>query len=439
MEVSDMQSLSLFDPQLDLITGQPTLFDVVRKACADKNFPVLRYILQTINYVPLEPVDGNGNTILHFIISNLDDMGGIPFLQSFLTNKHIKNIINIQSKGDGFTPAILACAMKLHKVIDMLKEAGADINIPSHDGTAIVTATETETRQEPRTVIRQVERPEKAQGVQQGISSSMRNALQKFLAPITRHSEIPESSLGMSTVEPRGASFNQVQTSRPISNELSTEAFIKGVMNNSLGTTPSFSQPEMRTGGSRSVAVGQRFLNKAPEYSSVSGGKPKKSKGRSSKMSRQTTERSSEARGSVELGRITDDIHERTVETIKSLLGVDEETARAYKSILYFRVKEKHPEFSGYERAVEMEKIATKSELKTISEGDVKDAKNRRAELKSASASSTSPDAEKKPRRKKSNSDMLSADASEKKSTRKPKKEWSSSESTSSLDLDTDL
>ena len=61
-----------------------------------------------------------------------------------------------------------------------------------------------------------------------------------------------------------------------------------------------------------------------------------------------------------------DDIHKGTIEKIKNLLGIDEEKAKVYKAALYNKVKTEHPELNNFDRAVEMEKIATTSNLKKI-------------------------------------------------------------------------
>lgn len=61
-----------------------------------------------------------------------------------------------------------------------------------------------------------------------------------------------------------------------------------------------------------------------------------------------------------------DQIHERTVEKIKAIMNVDTDIARNYKAVLYRRVKEEHPELGGYERALEMERLATKENLEKI-------------------------------------------------------------------------
>lgn len=67
-----------------------------------------------------------------------------------------------------------------------------------------------------------------------------------------------------------------------------------------------------------------------------------------------------------EIKNQVDQIHERTVKKIEEIMNVPESVARNYKAALYRRVKEEHPELSGYERAIEMEKLATKDNLEKI-------------------------------------------------------------------------
>lgn len=443
MADSDLQSLSisLFNTSLGN-EKSPSVMDLIKKACSDKNFPVLKYILNTTRYVPTEPIDEFGNTILHFIVYNIEEMGGIPFLETYLSNPNIKKIIDIISKKDGFTPAIAACTMKRFDIVNMLDKAGANIKLPSRDGTMIVTATETEVKKDSEIPKSDTQK------------KSMKDAAFGFLSRLTSIAAsdklsdgVTDGSLDMTSVAKRSVAPTQQSSMKhspkPVDQvELTTDAFVAGVMNGTLAKSPLVTPT---VGGSRAVVVGQRFLNNAPEFSSISGGasetrKKKKSSKRSSKRSlSRTSERSmtSEKRGSVELGRITDDIHSRTIETIRSLMGVDEETAKVYKSVLYFRIKKDHPEMTGYERAIEMEKLATKDVLKKI---DIDDEKKRYAEFKAAkSDSATSSEkkvSEKKPKRKQATSDSES-ESSEKKSKRKTKK--STEEVTSSPELDTNL
>jgi hypothetical protein len=103
-----------------------------------------------------------------------------------------------------------------------------------------------------------------------------------------------------------------------------------------------------------------------------------------------------------------DVIHKRTVEKIKDLLGVDEEKAKIYKAALYNKIKTEHPELNNFDRAVEMEKIATTENLKSINfqEWENKIKKNRDEKTKSMNNSSS--DKNKNLTKKSKNKDNIS-------------------------------
>jgi len=60
------------------------------------------------------------------------------------------------------------------------------------------------------------------------------------------------------------------------------------------------------------------------------------------------------------------DLHIRTVQKIMDLLNISKEEAGYYKAEIYRRVREKNDKLTGYERALEMEKMATKEILDQI-------------------------------------------------------------------------
>lgn len=60
------------------------------------------------------------------------------------------------------------------------------------------------------------------------------------------------------------------------------------------------------------------------------------------------------------------DLHIRTVQKIMDLLNISKEEAGYYKAEIYRRVREKNDKLTGYERALEMEKMATKEILDKI-------------------------------------------------------------------------
>ncbi len=83
------------------------------------------------------------------------------------------------------------------------------------------------------------------------------------------------------------------------------------------------------------------------------------------------------------------------------LLKVPQEVARNYKAELYRRVREKNPELNGYDRAIEMEKMATVAILKKIDIDAVTKAINKKREERlsmTANSASTSSSVEVKPK-----------------------------------------
>lgn len=474
MVKSELESLSF-----SMFGGQYSILELVKHACKDKKYDFLKYILGF--YIPTEPIDDDGNTILHFVISNYEEMGGEPFFRSIINNASIKEIINTQNKSGGISPSLLACSLKLNSVVEMLEQAGADKSQKSSSGAYVVTATETETARE-----RTSQSPQKGQEQSPSSIQKIIDNITSFLSPLTgntpemtsleltmtpssesayrspvptqspmrsqqrqtpmktpaptrvptvqpvRQSSITTelSSLQMSpTVEEqpipnpmqlppsmeRSAQMSVPTVSVGGADEFSTEAFINNTIQkitndkehidvpNSVSSVPN----NVSGGGkSRTVVVGQRFLNNIGDYS---GGARKKK-----------TELS---RGSFELGRITNDIHDRVIESIKSIMGVDDETARIYKSVLYYRAKEENPNFSGYERALEMEKLTTKQNLKNIdidSEKEKYEARKKERESQTSS-SSESDKSEKKSKKTKKITSTSSETSSESSEEKKPK------------------
>lgn len=408
---------------------QFTMYDFIRQMCKEKQFDIVKNILR--HYIPIEPIDESGNTILHFIIANFDNMKmSDQSFKELLENPKIKKILNIENKTDGFTPAILACTLKLHNVIEMLEQAGADIHKPSKSGACVETVAESEQETQipvRSSVVTSVVRP-KEQPVE--MDRSVLKTITDFFTPVTRNvgSAMKRESDLLTSLNISPESIKKVSVQMSVgggSDVMSTETFINNMLNNINEKPTNAQNGGLQTYGNRSVVTGQRQLNNIPD---LSGGKKKKGKSKKS----EDTEIS---RGSFEIGRITQDIHTRAVETIKSLMNVDDAVAEVYKSVLYRRVKEEHPEFSGYERATEMEKLATKAVLKEIDiDAETKKRESERKENDAKKAlSASSSDSEKKPRKKKS--DESSSETSDE-SDKKTRKRKSAKTSTSSSDLD---
>jgi hypothetical protein len=482
------ESLSLSSLNLnggDIQQEQPSLMTLIKSVCADKDFATLATILKHTRFVPIDPIDENGNTILHFIISNFQEMGGAPFLQTFLSNPDSKKLLNKQSEKSGLTPAVLACSLKLFNVIDMLIDAGADINIKSRDGSRIQPAT-TEQMTEQAPAVKQAV-PESSPSVFKTFTSG----LSSFLSGVSKKSPQSQSAVsslelsrqqteraprtdialpaesivsslpGMTSVAPLPQSKKQIseektdaylQSKKQLAQLAPTEPqpnkeqiFENGsdertseFMNNVIKSR----QPSIASnGGGRSVVVGQRYLNNIPELSStISFGGYRKKK---------SSKKDDKKKSTHELGRQTDDLHQKVLEKIMELMGVDEQTAKLYKSIIYYKVKNDQPSLTSYERAIEMEKLVTKKKLDEILKKVDIEAEKKLREKAFADSSSSESDSEKpkkkgKKEEKKVEKKELKKDGKKKveEKKKKPAKETSSSSSssvaeTSSPDLDT--
>lgn len=125
-------------------------------------------------------------------------------------------------------------------------------------------------------------------------------------------------------------------------------------------------------------------------------------------------------------------IHDRTVKKIMEILNVDEADARVYKAALYSMVQKQNPELSNYDRATEMEKLATPEVLKSIDFDKVKAEMKERSEAKQSSSSPTSETSPVKSKKTKK-------DKSENSETSPVKKRKSSKKSESTLTTESGL
>jgi hypothetical protein len=120
------------------------------------------------------------------------------------------------------------------------------------------------------------------------------------------------------------------------------------------------------------------------------------------------------------------EIHDRTVKRIMELLGADMVTAKAFKALLYKKTQKEKPELNNYDRAVEMEKLATLEELEKIK----KDQKSAVEEIKQHISEkekqrAETPMGEKKPKKEKSEAKP----ATKEKKTKKKKSDESATSS----------
>ena len=417
----DMNSTNFGGNPVSPLMQEGNVVQQLKNLCGSGNVEGIKMLLLSLPELPAEAVHGSDN-ILCYLVKHYEKFGD-NFMNELLKKNpsYFRNVIN-GPNAEGQTPAIIACMQKRFKFIESLVAKGADIKKPTNAGLVLETVRPSETSAMMSTLssLPSIKQSDIAQSVQQFINkgrqeisdstlglgkdlkrtaksiesmpssihiSDMTSALDRVKADAKKMdvgdifgnmfdnikskvadlvstkspssqrmpSQVSASPMSLASPSPAKTSNNGVVTS-----EMSTESFMRGVLDGSLASKHGIS------GGSRSVVVGQRMMNQIPSYSS--GGSSESSARPKSKKSHKSN---------FELSRVTNDIHEKVVQEIMNVLGVSEDDAKIYKSILYYRVKNEHPEYNGYERAVEMQKLATKDVLETL---DIEGEKKRRSE-----------------------------------------------------------
>jgi len=117
---------------------------------------------------------------------------------------------------------------------------------------------------------------------------------------------------------------------------------------------------------SKIKVFGSRRMNLYSEFDNLSGGSEDNDSDNESHDSDDTNDASDDGGLSRQAKNQVDIIHDRTIEKIVEVMGVDKDVARNYKAVLYKKVKEDNEKLNRYERAIEMEKMATKEVLAKI-------------------------------------------------------------------------
>lgn len=393
----------------------------------------------------------NGDTIMHIFMKNIDKIKILPrFKQIYkkLLSKIPIAALNIQNN-DGDTILHIAVKKGEHSIATDLINKGVDRNIRNKDGFKIITSSTK--RNEPPNIAETIARA--APPIDIEINSNLENSVKDFLTTPQQDPTISESTIGyISAEEPQvitggnahfskiskrhnGGGINSVtssatinpnaefsQTSNSTTKLLDTESFVNSILE------------KKQLGGSKTI-MGHRTLNnyddedeKSDEENDQTGGKKKGIKTHIQKL----------------LGSQKDQIHKRIEEKIKNLLKEkngeepSEQDIKDYKSYIYYLVTKNSPELTGIghglERAMEMERQATKEiidnvDMKKLNE--IVESKRKHFEEK-ASSSSEESSKKRRPMKKKSSEDNLSStssvstDEKPKKKGKKGKKEDSS-------------
>lgn len=359
--------------------------------------------LEAVSYIIRRPKpslvikgsDENGFTVLHHIIVNYKDLKNpLELLRIVLKHKDIQCIINSKTKNDGMTPLFMAVKLQLPEIVlSELVNAGADPKIGDKFGNIL--ETEASEKHIEIEVKGNIEDKQLKEQVDKTISSFFNDlskarrtdtseatlalntpippVIEKFesipMAPVENKpvESVPVVPIGMKepvetklelppvVVPPLSEQVEkektEVKTVSPA--EASTSEIVKNIV-------AEYENRQGQAGGSKKTIMGQRKLNNYSDYDGYES------------MGEQ-----SGGEGASELSRLirsqSDEIHQRTTETIMKIMNVDEVTAGYYKSALYWKVKEEHPELKSIERALEMEKLATEENLKQIDPKEIKE------------------------------------------------------------------
>lgn len=403
--------------------------------------------------IDLSETNEEGDTLLHLLIKLYDTYrGNQNFIKLFniIVNKADGKIINIRNK-DGNTALHLAVIGNLHQLVDNLIKQGGDKTIRNNEGLKVETATMTDAgnklisisslsipalsdilSSEPRQIISSVKEKLKSKidtldpnlvvsaaknayaRVPDMVSSAkgyMTKVFSKPPQPATPEL-VSMSSMGLSPIEQ-----TPVEPPVNISGMAETVPTTGGGNKTDLMDTEQFISSLLKTYNKPKVGgrkiVGQRHMNR------LSNG-----------FKKRNDDESSQGESASQISRLlknqSDIIHERVIEKIMELMNVSKEVARDYKAAIYRMVKEKFSNLSNLDRAIEMEKLATKEILDTVDiekvSSEIKQHLEERRREKELSESSSEPSFEKKKSKR-------TAKSSSKTSEKKPRKKKESSSS----------
>jgi hypothetical protein len=292
-------------------------------------------------------VDASGNNVFHKLASS----GNKAEIMALLNLPGAKRALNAQNS-NGDTPLHLATKTNNAEICDMLVKAGANTNIRNNAGFRVMN----------EDAVSNVSSPT-ATEVGENLDRLL-NTLSKFKVAET------DTVSDMHMTETVNTPVNVTESG----NIKDTEDLLRV-----LSMSYFDSGKDAQSGGARRHTFnGTRKMNTYTE----SGHRSRKSTVRPSVVSSDISVEYSASDSDSPAGVLSrmfnkqkNEIHNNVVNKIMELLDVDEETAKAYKSYLWKKVKANHPEMNNLDRSLEMEKLSNKKDLKKIDSGEIEDLK----------------------------------------------------------------
>jgi hypothetical protein len=338
------------------------------EACKKGEFPVVLFLVNEDKITDFcEQDDETGYTILHYLVAYYNMINSIDTRMSSIIDKIIKRpdvhkFINKQDKIHKNSPLHLAVMSKNTELANKLISAGANPKLKNSNNLHIVTDSESD-------VLGEVSR----QAIMSEVKDSPKDLFIKSVSP--KSSDVDNNIKNM--VDALFNMENRKKLSPTMSENLPDTLRLTDVRRNNM--SDNFSE----------VTNTEHFLDEMIKHydNPQLGGKINGTRKMNSSSLHEGAVSISDMYEESEhvlsemselsrmIGNQADETHKRVISRIRELLGVDDITARAYKAVLYAKVKTDKPELNNYDRAVEMEKITTEEVLKGLNKSKVEEIK----------------------------------------------------------------
>tara|TARA_Y100000780_G_C13695839_1_gene422044 strand:- start:2422 stop:3861 length:1440 start_codon:yes stop_codon:yes gene_type:complete len=344
--------------------GQNNSNDMLKKTI-EGQLETVKYMIDNNLVDDFTVVDDNGDTVLHLLVRKYDENPIASAIVNLLLSSGKRGtFLNIQNK-DGDTPLHIAVKEGNMVLAEKLLKAGAEKKIKNAIG-QFIESENSEHENDNRNTKKELQVIDISSKVQPANSTQSLSPL-PFNLDLTKKEvdlkdvlnvDMSDSLSRLSLNEGKSDSLSRLSLNEDKSDSLSTEStestnrsesYSDSIISiESVSTSEELADSLMKAFGNRmrggnKVILGSRKLN-GGEYES--------------KLARLVKKQGTE-------------IHERVVKKIMEILKVDEQKAKLYKAYLYNTIKDTKSELSNLDKAFEMEKLANKKFLESITKSDL--------------------------------------------------------------------
>ena len=406
------------------------------EACKKGEFNVVIFLILEDKISNFSQACPDGFTILHYLVAYYNMIKSYDnridqVIDKILKRDDVADFINLQDYKYNNTPLHLAVMINNNELSNKLDRAGANTKLRNNNDMYVATATETDTDTD---LMKEVQRQMNSNNNNSNNANNNNNnnnnnsPFLKMTDTLSGGSD--EDNNIKSMVD---ALFNMEgknkNTNSVISSDLpqtmgetddtkieNTEQFLSDMIKNYKPNADN--QMGGRIVGSRNLNNNSNNYVSSDSLSSISsmsGGAnySTKSKSKSKSKSRKHNNMSELSDLSRMIENQASTTHQRVVERIKKLLNVDDLVARAYKALLYSKIKNEKPELNNFDRAVEMEKITNLDVLQSLDKSKLDELVKHISEKDKERTNSPNPEKSKPKNKKTSKSEKVVSETSE--------------------------